>query len=195
MDDLRSLTRGQNVAVVFAFLQADCKDSDYGLELRSLARDLNLFQDTKSSGARIESLDDGLETDGHLPGGITVSLEDILPSVGQWPRGRVEEAVFLRVAGELRDIADQLEQNVVARGIQNLNSHIEASPSEQWKQHLICEVERAMRQGVGLEHLPQERVLMALTLTLVRGVCEQAPRLLRSLFATALQLFSPARAR
>ena len=52
-----------------------------------------------------------------------------------------------------------------------------------------------MRQGVGLEHLPQERVFVALTLTLVRGVCEQAPRLLRNLFHTALQYISPTRAR
>lgn len=63
---------------------------------------------------------------------------------------------------------------------------------QQWKDHLTWEVERAMRRGVGLEHLPQERVAAALALTLVRGVCEQTPRLLRDLFSAVLQYFTPA---
>lgn len=190
------LSRVPDAALVFAFLQADCTDLGYGDELLSLASELNIFPDIKSHGSRIDSLDDGdLETDGHLSCGITVSLDDILPSVDQWPRDRMEAAVYLQVAEGLREIAAQLEQDVVARGIQNLNSHVSVSPSEQWKDHLVSEVERAMRQGVGLDHLPQERVLVALTLTLVRGVCTQAPRLLRGLFAAALQLISPARAR
>lgn len=196
MEDLRGLTRGQNAALVFAFLQADCTDFDYRKELLSLAEELNLFQGIRNNGPRPDFMEDGfLETDGHLPCGITGSLGDILPSVDQWPRDRMEAAAFLQVAEGLRDIAAQLEQDVVARGIRNLNSHISVSPSEQWNHHLVREVERAMRQGVGLDHLPQERVLMALTLTLVRGVCVQAPRLLRSLFSAALHLISPAGAR
>ena len=66
---------------------------------------------------------------------------------------------------------------------------------QQWKTHLTLEVQQIMRQGTFLEHLPQERVIMALTLTLVKGVCEQAPQLLRSLFNAALQFISPARTR
>lgn len=59
-----------------------------------------------------------------------------------------------------------------------------------WKDHLRQEVEKLLRQGVILEQLPQERVIVALTLTLVKGVCEQAPRLLRNIFYTALHYIS-----
>uniref|UniRef100_A0A672HMA6 BH3-interacting domain death agonist n=1 Tax=Salarias fasciatus TaxID=181472 RepID=A0A672HMA6_SALFA len=103
-------------------------------------------------------------------------------------------AAFRQVAEGLREIAAQLEQDVapLAPPTGRTGSPC-VSPFQQWRHHLAYEVERAMRQGVGLEHLPQERVLMALTLTLVRGVCVQAPRLVRGLFAAALQLISPAR--
>lgn len=47
-----------------------------------------------------------------------------------------------------------------------------------------------MRQGVGLRDLAQEKVVVALTLTLVKGVCEKAPQLLRNLFNVALQYVS-----
>lgn len=67
---------------------------------------------------------------------------------------------------------------------------------QQWRHHLNWEVERVMRAVVGLEYLPQERVIVALTLTLVKGVCQQAPQLLRNLFYTALQyITSSSRAR
>lgn len=47
-----------------------------------------------------------------------------------------------------------------------------------------------MRQGLSLSDLPQERVILALSLTLVKGVCKQAPHLLRNLFNTAVQYIS-----
>lgn len=65
---------------------------------------------------------------------------------------------------------------------------------QEWEDHLSLEVDRVMRQGVSLKDLAQEQVMVALTLTLVKGVCEQAPRLLRNLFNTALQYISHARA-
>uniref|UniRef100_A0A3P9Q8R4 BH3-interacting domain death agonist n=1 Tax=Poecilia reticulata TaxID=8081 RepID=A0A3P9Q8R4_POERE len=52
--------------------------------------------------------------------------------------------------------------------------------------HLVNEVERLLRE-VSVKDLPQEQVVVALTLTLVKGVCIQAPRLLKGLFDTAVQ--------
>lgn len=83
MADLRSLTSGQNGAlVIFAFLQADCRNSEYSQELRSLGQEINLTRDIKCKGLRKDPLDDGdLETDGHLPRCITASLDHFQPSV------------------------------------------------------------------------------------------------------------------
>uniref|UniRef100_A0AAQ5XJA5 BH3-interacting domain death agonist n=2 Tax=Amphiprion TaxID=80969 RepID=A0AAQ5XJA5_AMPOC len=181
---------GQNAPlVVLAFLQADCWDSEYRRELISLSSHLNLTKDINSNGSWKESSEDeGLECDGHLQSSIRDSLQDLQPLVElRWPRDHAEAAAVRRIAEDLREVAAQLEHNVVARATQNLSSNIQASPFEQWKHLLSREVERVMRQGVGLEHLPQERVAVALTLTLVKGVCENAPRLLRGLFNTALQ--------
>ncbi|XP_028441573.1 BH3 interacting domain death agonist [Perca flavescens] len=199
MDNRGDLTSGQNAAalVMLAFLQADCRTSEYGKELLSLGKDLNLTRDINFNGLEKDSVEDeDLETDGHLPSRFTAALDDIQPSVElQWPRNRAEAANLQQIVEGLREIADQLEHVVVAQATQNLSRNLTKSPSDQWKDHLTQEVRRAMRQGVGLEHLPQERVMMALTLTLVKGVCEQAPRLLRNLFHTALQYINPARAR
>uniref|UniRef100_A0A3Q3KU67 BH3-interacting domain death agonist n=1 Tax=Mastacembelus armatus TaxID=205130 RepID=A0A3Q3KU67_9TELE len=67
------------------------------------------------------------------------------------------------------------------------------SSFKQWMNLLTGQVEWVMRQGVGLDHLPQERVIVALTLTLVKGVCEYFPQLLRNLFYTALQFIRSSR--
>ncbi|XP_050929491.1 BH3 interacting domain death agonist [Lates calcarifer] len=197
MGDYCNVTGGQNAAlVILAFLQADNRNSEYSKELLSLGQELSLTRDINCNGPRIDCLDDGdLETDGHLPSNISVSLNDIQPLVAlQRPRN-LEDAAAFHVAEELREIAAQLERNVVAQATRHLTRGISASPSDTWKSLITLEVERVMRQCVGLEHLPQERVFMALTLTLVKGVCEQAPHFLRKLFNTALQYINPARAR
>ncbi|XP_070764136.1 BH3 interacting domain death agonist isoform X2 [Enoplosus armatus] len=196
MDVLGNLTSGQNALVMLAFLQADCRGSEYEKELLSLGQEINPNRDMNCNGLRKEALDDGdLETDGHLSISIPGLIDDIQPSVGlQRPRNHAEPAVVQQIAEELREIADHFEHNVVAQATQNLSRNISHSPPD-WKDHLTQEVDRVMRQGVGLENLPQERAMVALTLTLVKGVCEQAPRLLRNLFRTALQFISPARAR
>ena len=72
---------------------------------------------------------------------------------------------------------------------------VSVSAFQQWKYHLAYEVDKAMKHGVGFENLPQERVMVALTLTMVEGVCKQAPQLLRGLFDTALCFICHARAR
>lgn len=188
-----NLTRGQNAAlVVFAFLQADCRNSDYRRELLSLRQEIHHSRDINCNGLDIHPYEDGdIETDGHLPSCITCSLDDIQPSVELQQRGNHADAAALQqVAEALRDIAAQLEHNVVAQATQNLGRSIMTSPHEDWKNLLSWEVERVMRQGVTLKDLPKERVIVALTLTLVKGVCEQTPRLLRNLFNITLQYFS-----
>ncbi|XP_034444121.1 BH3 interacting domain death agonist [Hippoglossus hippoglossus] len=198
MDNLgMDVTGGSSAAlVILAFLQADCRGSEFRKELLSLGSEFQLTRDINCNGPRIEPAEDGdLETDGHLAECVRMDLRDIQPVVGpQWQWNHDALAGIQQVADELREIADQLQARVTARATRNLMRNTSDSQSE-WRTHLTSEVERIMRDGTGLEHLPQERVFMALTLTLVKGVCEQAPQLLRSLFNAALQFISPVWAR
>ncbi|KAM4573621.1 BH3 interacting domain death agonist isoform 1-T2 [Odontesthes bonariensis] len=182
MDNSGYLASERRAAVViFAFLQADCRDPYYENELRSLGKNLNL--------PRESGLDGDIETDGNLQSSNRPQAEL------QWPRGHGDAGALHAVAEELREIAAQIEHNVVVRATQNLSRNIRTCQSEQWEYHLAYEVEKAMKQGVGFENLPQERVMVALTLTLVERVCKQAPQLLSSLFETALCFICHARAR
>ncbi|KAK2918121.1 BH3 interacting domain death agonist [Channa argus] len=188
MENLERRTSGQNaVLVIFAFLQTDSntRNVEYSTELISLSK--YIAQDTNCNGPWINAGEDGdLETDGHLASANIVSqVDDLLPSVGLQRHHEAE--ALQQVAEGLREIAAQLEHNIVAQATQNLRRNLIASPVTQWKSYLAKEVEKLMKFCVGLEQLPQERVIMALTLTLVKGVCEHTPRLLRNLFYTALQ--------
>ncbi|XP_041853633.1 BH3 interacting domain death agonist [Melanotaenia boesemani] len=187
MEDSGFLRNEQKAAsVIFAFLQTDCRDSDYSKELLSLGTDLNLARDINCNGHMTDSLLDGdLETDGGIQSNVL--LDDIRPQVDlQWFNGPAEAVALREIAERLNDIAAQLERSIVARAAQNLSRNIRASPPEEWNYHLSHEVERVMKQGVGLENLPQERVIVALSLAIVRGVCKQTPQLLRRLFDTTL---------
>lgn len=67
--------------------------------------------------------------------------------------------------------------------------------SQNWKDKLSTGVDQALSQGVIPIELAQEKVMLALTLTLVKGVCELVPSLTRSLFDTLLQYISHRRPR
>lgn len=68
--------------VIFAFLQVDNGSTLYNKELLYLGEYLKRACDINSNGHEKSALDNGdLETDGHLPSNITVSLQDILPIV------------------------------------------------------------------------------------------------------------------
>ncbi|PWA33127.1 hypothetical protein CCH79_00013019, partial [Gambusia affinis] len=188
MGDLGFLADQQSAAlVVYFFLQPDSKDLNYNKELCSKGNELIASREINDNGNQVEAEDHGeLQTDGHLPGNITGCLEDILPLVGLPRPGGQQEVINIQaVAQELREIAAQFELQVVARAAQNLTRNISESPSELGN-HLVNEVERLLRE-VSLKDLPQEQVVVALTLTLVKGVCIQAPRLLKGLFDTAVR--------
>ncbi|XP_068613302.1 BH3-interacting domain death agonist-like [Brachionichthys hirsutus] len=187
-----NLSSGENGAMVMlAFLQADCRNPDYREELISLGQDLNLTWDVDFSGWR-----EDIEFDGFLSSSISAGIRDIQPSVElQRPGDRVVDAAAVRrVVAELREIADHFEHDVVARATQNLSRSIETYPLHEWTNSISSAVD-SVRRGMYLSDLPQERVVMALTLTLVQGVCERNPLRLRSLFGSALQYIGRARPR
>lgn len=60
--------------------------------------------------------------------------------------------------------------------------------SQNWRNYLSSEVDRALSRGVPIPiDLAQEKVMLALTLALVKGVCELVPSLTRNIFDTMLQ--------
>ncbi|XP_077453479.1 BH3 interacting domain death agonist isoform X2 [Stigmatopora argus] len=180
--DLTTLANGQNATlVVFSFLQADCCNEQYKKAVSCLGKELEETWICQEDGA--------IECDGsNQPDNLASSIGDILPSVDlHWPGGQVEARVLQDVAAQLREIAARLERSVVDQAARNLHTNVMSSPSEDWLGLLKSEVQRALMQGVVLEQLPQERVVVALSLTLVKKVCEYTPQLLRDLFNTTLQ--------
>uniref|UniRef100_A0A8C6KVT2 BH3-interacting domain death agonist n=1 Tax=Nothobranchius furzeri TaxID=105023 RepID=A0A8C6KVT2_NOTFU len=163
MDISGSLASSEDAArVIVAFLQADCIDQLYRNELISLCNELAVEWAINRHEHQVNTPDHGeLEADGHLPGRITLSIDDIQPQVDPQPLGKSPYA---------------------------LTNAAVVSASQHWKDHLADEVDQLMKRGVVLEHLHQERVIMALTLTLVKGICVQTPQLLRMLFTTVHQL-------
>ncbi|XP_034032948.1 BH3 interacting domain death agonist [Thalassophryne amazonica] len=189
MDLLGSPSSHSKAAMVFMILlQTGCRNPEFKKELFELSRELNVNWDDV---AKFHALLDGdLESDGHLPCSTRDCVGDIHPVAElHWPGNHGNAEAVQEVAAGLREIADHFDYSAVNRSTQNLLRELLASPFHLWQEHLTREVQWVLGHGVGvgLEQLPQERVLAALTLTLLKGVCEQVPCLLRHLFMAALQ--------
>lgn len=187
MGDGSGLSRAQHAVVFWAFLQADCKECpDFCKEVQSLSKDFNHNEASIYAwGCGDPEADGDLETDGHISSSLAIALEGFGPSAD------VPEPAIQQVAAEIREIAAQLQHNIVTRASQNLARNITGSAPKHWKEYLHQEVQNILANGMGLENLHQERVIAALTFTLVKEVCLQTPRLLRGLFDTALQYLCP----
>lgn len=168
--------------VMLEFLQGGCKSNDYNTALQTIRNNLS-----KSSPVINCDEDGEIECDGHMPS-MPLDLAGIEPDVNL-NVNRADAAVH-QVAAELRQIAARLEHGVVAEATRNLQRRVKSSPYEQWTEHLRREVDGAIVRGVCLQDLPQERVIMAVSLTLVKGVCELAPNMVHSLFDAALNFIS-----
>ncbi|XP_020790973.2 BH3 interacting domain death agonist isoform X2 [Boleophthalmus pectinirostris] len=189
MGDNGSLSRAQCSVLFWTFLQADSGDCppEYRKELLSLRA-----KGFKGTGASLPVLhcgdvdsDGDLETDGHLSSNLRIAFEGMEASLDENGPENIQQ-----VAAEIREIAANLELNVVAHATGNLTRNLLGSSIDHWKDHLHREVQHILAHGVGLDNLQQERVVAALTFTLVKGVCLQAPWLLRGLFHTTLQYLS-----
>lgn len=86
MDELKSMAVSQNTTLVaFAFLYADCQNTEYRKEIISLEEICKPVQDINCNGDWVDPGRDGdLETDGHLS--MPIPPIDIEPIVNvQWP--------------------------------------------------------------------------------------------------------------
>ncbi|XP_066541507.1 BH3 interacting domain death agonist [Hoplias malabaricus] len=138
--------------------------------------------------------DGELETDGHISFNPRSLIQDIQPQVQFEIPVNAEEAQAARVvAAELIRIADDLNQSLVSQAAERLRKNLVRQTSQQsWKTLLARSVEGLLRQVPGVH---SQQVEMALTLSLVKAVCETAPPLLWGLYNALVQYFSQARPR
>ncbi|CAL9697225.1 unnamed protein product [Knipowitschia caucasica] len=184
-----SFSRAQCSVLFWAFLQADCGNcpQDYCEELRSLKKSTKTSLYHSFYGDYETDCD--LEADGLSPS-IRISLEDLEPSADVHVPENIQQ-----VAAEIREIAAQFEPNIVNRATLSLTRNIMGSSIEHWNGYIHQEVQHVLRHGVALANLRSELVVAALTFTLVKRVCLQAPTLLRSLFDTTLRYLNSEGAR
>ncbi|XP_039626007.1 BH3-interacting domain death agonist-like isoform X3 [Polypterus senegalus] len=99
------------------------------------------------------------------------------------------EEALREIARHLADIADHLDQRMIAEAAQNLSQHMQSVNLRQdWVGLLSTEIQNFMRHGIpGLQYANEERVMVALTMALVKRIGLQFPTLLRSFFSTAVQ--------
>uniref|UniRef100_A0A3Q3VJ22 BH3-interacting domain death agonist n=1 Tax=Mola mola TaxID=94237 RepID=A0A3Q3VJ22_MOLML len=177
MDELGNLASGQNTALlVLTFLQADCGNAEYRKEILSLGQEINLTWDINWNSFRE---DKDLETDGHLSTCVTGFGFGVEPSLElQQPGECSTKNILYTKLCAIGDVRVFSLCTVLSPCLR---------PLQEWIDHLSWEVNRLMGQNVTFKDLAQEQVIVALTLTLVKGVCKHTPQLLRNLFNTALR--------
>lgn len=191
-----------NTLVFLTFFQnTGCVDPIFQRELDSLGRELKCTQPDINSNTGVDQAyvydDEELQTDGHFSPSCRVVREGIRPHAERrLPVNHEEVEVVRNVAAGLIEISDQINHNVLAQAAENLAKKLQKSSIWLWQNHLAEEVKWLLCHcpASALESLPQEKVIMAFTLSLVKRVCEKAPLLLRNLFLTTLQYFSQATA-
>ncbi|XP_066580663.1 BH3 interacting domain death agonist [Amia ocellicauda] len=192
--------------ILLSFLkQQGCKNEEFAKELESLGEELKLSRDVNSNhgdygrDCYYDDDDGELQADGNfcpfsnLSGLARGMQADVRESL---PMNAVDEAALRNVAVGLIEIADRLEQSVLTRASENLTRRLQNLSPEDWHNTLSYEVQDLMQRRLPtLCNLPQERVMLVLTMALVKQVCERVPTLLHSLFSTAVQYISAIRPR
>ncbi|KAF4091561.1 hypothetical protein AMELA_G00038310 [Ameiurus melas] len=88
------------------------------------------------------------------------------------------------VAAELVRMADELNHILVSQAADHLTKELRNSSQMNWWSCLSQGVDSLLKDVPGVH---SERMVMALTFSLARAVCERAPRLLRDLCNTMMQ--------
>ncbi|KAI1888545.1 hypothetical protein AGOR_G00186270 [Albula goreensis] len=160
------------LVLLFFLQQQGTKNLELSCQLHALGQKL-AGRDINSNGF-VDAEDDGeLQTDGNFSCNTGEFIRGLEPHVEEV---NPEDAAVLRnVAAELIEIADRMERNMVARSAQSLIRKLTSSPLQDWRRHLATEVQVMLKrsQGTGLEQMPQERVMLALTMMLNRAAVHQ----------------------
>ncbi|TSX17019.1 BH3-interacting domain death agonist [Bagarius yarrelli] len=128
--------------------------------------------------------DGELQTDGHslYLGQLhdVPQVELVLPVPG-------EAQAVREMAEELIRMADEFNQRIVSQAAEHLTRTLSNSSTEHWSSCLSHGIEGLLNDVPGVH---TERIVMALTFSLVKAVCERAPRFLRGLCNTVTQTFT-----
>ncbi|KAI5098205.1 wee1-like protein kinase 2 isoform 2 [Silurus meridionalis] len=167
----------QTPLLFLAFLQkSSCLNSELQRELEKLCYAVKQVLDTD-----IEC-DGELQTDGHS---FQTGLLQDVPEIGIVLPVPAEEAEAVReVAQELIRMADEFNHLIVSQVAEHLTKKLSKSSQECWWNCLSQGVDRLLKDVPGVH---SEQMVMALTFTVVRAICDRAPRLLRDLCNTLMQ--------
>ncbi|XP_058243570.1 BH3 interacting domain death agonist [Hemibagrus wyckioides] len=124
--------------------------------------------------------DGELQTDGHS---FHRGLHD-LPQADLVLPVHNEVLMVREVAAELIRMADEFNEIVVSQAAECLAKKLSNSSEEGWWNCLAQGVDGLLKEMPGVH---TERMVMALTFSLVKAVCERTPRLLRGLYNTMTQ--------
>ncbi|XP_053479066.1 BH3 interacting domain death agonist [Ictalurus furcatus] len=191
MMDVHSFS--QTPLLFLTFLQQRPLNSELQRELENLHCDMKLraaptgitdhtvYTQNHDFDSNIEC-DGELQTDGHSVQRIV--LHDV-PQVELVLPVPVDEAHAVReVAAELVRMADELNHIIVSQAAERLTKTLSTSPQKCLWSCLSQGVDTLLKDVPGVH---SERMVMALTFSLARAVCERAPRLLRDLCNTMMQ--------
>ncbi|XP_039626005.1 BH3-interacting domain death agonist-like isoform X2 [Polypterus senegalus] len=175
--------------ILLSFLQlGETQDEHFNRELHLLDKELKTRgpMSTVFFNQYIYHYEDELQTDGHFCSNFRNYLGDIAPELRA---NAANEEALREIARHLADIADHLDQRMIAEAAQNLSQHMQSVNLRQdWVGLLSTEIQNFMRHGIpGLQYANEERVMVALTMALVKRIGLQFPTLLRSFFSTAVQ--------
>ncbi|KAM9480843.1 BH3 interacting domain death agonist isoform 2-T2 [Clarias gariepinus] len=184
----------QTPLLFMAFLQqGPCLNSELQRELENLQYELKhcapqsgltnhiVYTQDHDVDSDIEC-DGELQTDGHSFHRVLLHDDPQVDLVLPVP---VEEVHAVReVAAELIRMADEFNQTLVAQAAERLTKNLTNSSQKCWWSCLSCGVDCLLKDMPAVQN---ERMVMALTFSLVRAVCGHAPRLLRDLCNTMRQ--------
>ncbi|XP_060734597.1 BH3 interacting domain death agonist [Tachysurus vachellii] len=193
MTDIHSSTKTPLLFLTFLQQSPDLS-SELQRELEDLQCDVNLRRNPAQRGLNdhiVYSQDhvfdcdiecDGeLQTDGHPFHRCLlndVPQDDLVLAVPD------EDHVVMELAAELIRMADEFNRMMVSEAAERLTKKLNKSSPEGWWSFLDQGVKGLLRQVPGSD---TDRVVMALTFSLMKAVCEHTPSLLRDLYNTITQ--------
>ncbi|XP_060779893.1 BH3 interacting domain death agonist [Neoarius graeffei] len=187
MMDVHSIS--QTPLLFLTFLQQrPCQNSELQRELDNLRCEVKLSAAPSGHIAYPQDhvFDSDVEHDGELQAdghSFHRGLHDVAEAELVLPVPAEEADVVREVAAELVRIADEFNHAIVSQVAENLTNNLTNSSFEYWWSSLNHGVD-CLLDGSGMH---TEQMVMALTFSLARAVCERAPHLLRGLCNTMMQ--------
>ncbi|XP_027017065.1 BH3 interacting domain death agonist [Tachysurus fulvidraco] len=191
MTDIHSSTKTPLLFLTFLQQSPDLS-RELQKELEDLQCDVKLRRNPAQRGlndhilySQDHDFDYGIECDGELQTDGHSFPRCLLNDVPQDVLAVTDEDhVVTEVAAELIRMADEFNRRMVSEAAERLTEKLNNSSPEDWWSFLNQGVDGLLGQVPGSH---TERVVMALTFSLVKAACEHTPSMLRDLYNTITQ--------